>query len=96
MSNYSCPTCDKKIPVDRSQIKTGDKVNFCKTTSNSSSAYFSSKEGVVSDRTGDVVIVLSKKQSIPMHIDDVTPADAPSPLTYAFVGICECAKETTP
>lgn len=93
MKNYNCPTCGKIIPVDRLAIKAGDEVTFCKVTNNARSTRFSSKEGVVSDRTGDVVIVTHKKQSIPMHISDVTPSDAPSPLTYAFCGTCECAKE---
>ncbi|WP_449193658.1 hypothetical protein [Acinetobacter baumannii] len=67
MKDYNCPTCKKMIPVDRSKIKAGDEVSFCRVTQSSKSARFSSRD-----------------------IRDVSPVDAPSPLTYAFVGTCEC------
>nr|EKX1173393.1 hypothetical protein [Acinetobacter baumannii] len=49
-----------------------------------------SKEGIVDCREGDVVLVKYRKEIIPLNIKDVSPVDAPSPLTYAFVGACEC------
>lgn len=90
MKNYKCPTCNKVIPVDRSEIKAGDEVSFCKVTQTSKSARFSSREGIVDCREGDVVLVKYRKELIPLNIKDVTPAGAPGPLTYAFVGTCEC------
>ncbi|WPP56301.1 hypothetical protein SOI69_03255 [Acinetobacter pittii] len=90
MKDYNCPACKKMIPVDRADIKAGDEVSFCKVTQTSKSARFSSKEGIVECREGDVVLVKHRKEIIPLNINDVTPADAPSPLTYAFVGTCEC------
>ncbi|MDC4973707.1 hypothetical protein OHW13_17600 [Acinetobacter baumannii] len=89
MKNYKCPTCNKVIPVDHSEIKAGDKVSFCRVTQSSKSARFSSREGIVDCREGDVVLVKYRKEIIPLNIKDVSPVDAPSPLTYAFVGTCE-------
>ncbi|MFY1367035.1 hypothetical protein ACORPH_15995, partial [Acinetobacter baumannii] len=86
MKDYNCPTCKKMIPVDRSKIKAGDEVSFCRVTQSSKSARFSSREGVVDCREGDVVLVKYRKEIIPLNIKDVSPVDAPSPLTYAFVG----------
>lgn len=57
MKDYNCPTCKKMIPVDRSEIKAGDEVSFCKVTQTSKSARFSSREGTVECREGDVVLV---------------------------------------
>ncbi|PJG67793.1 hypothetical protein [Acinetobacter seifertii] len=90
MKNYKCPTCEKVIPVDLSEIKAGDEVSFCKVTQTSKSARFSSRDGIVESRKGDVVLVKYRKELIPLNIKDVTPAGAPGPLTYAFVGTCEC------
>lgn len=95
MRNYNCPTCKKIIPADRSLIKAGDRVSFCKVTGNSRSTRFSSKEGVVTERTGDIVSVKYRKESLVFNIKDVSPADAPSPLTYAFSGTCECGLPPT-
>lgn len=90
MKDYNCPTCKKMIPVDRSEIKAGDSVSFCKTIQTSKSARFSTKEGIVDCREGDVVLVKYRQEIIPLNVKDVSPVDAPSPLTYAFVGTCEC------
>ena len=40
MKDYNCPTCKKMIPVDRSKIKAGDEVSFCRVTQSSKSARF--------------------------------------------------------
>lgn len=96
MKDYNCPTCKKMIPVDLSQIKAGDAVSFCKKTTTKRTARFSTKQGVIESRAGDVVIVKYKNESLPMHISDVTPADAPSPLAYGFCGVCECPTDTNP
>ncbi|HAV4522300.1 hypothetical protein [Acinetobacter baumannii] len=90
MKKYKCPSCKKMIPVDSSEIKAGDEVSFCKVMQTSKSARFSSREGIVECREGDVVLVKYRKEIIPLNIKDVSPVDAPSPLTYAFVGTCEC------
>ncbi|EKB36563.1 hypothetical protein ACT4U1_16170 [Acinetobacter baumannii] len=90
MKDYNCPTCKKMIPVDRSEIKAGDTVSFCKKIQTSKSARFSTKEEIVDCREEDVVLVKYRKELIPLNIKDVSPVDAPSPLTYAFVGTCEC------
>lgn len=95
MKNYNCPTCNKIIPVDRSSIKAGDKVSFCKVTAHSRSARYSSKEGVITERDGDIVSVKYRRESLVFNINDVTPADAPNPLTYAFCGTCECGLPPT-
>lgn len=95
MRNYQCPECNKMIPVDRSAIKAGDTVSFCKINQTSRSARFSSKEGKVINRVGDQVTVQYRKEIIKFDIDAVTPADAPNPLTYAFSGTCECGTKPT-
>jgi len=95
MRNYQCPKCRKMIPVDRSTIKAGDAVSFCKINQTSRSARFSSKEGKVISRDGDQVTVQYRKEIIKFDIEAVTPADAPNPLTYAFSGTCECGTKAT-
>lgn len=94
--DYRCKSCDKYIPVDRSNIKVGDEVSFTTTYETSNSARFSSKTGKVIDIAGDICEVVVKKKSYFKNIRDVSPDDAPNPLTYALFGLCKCSKEETP
>lgn len=96
MSKYRCPKCDKMIPVDKSSIKAGDKVNIlierakCTSRSTSISYSYSSKKITVVEVNNDLVKVRFGSNIEELALDDVTPADAPNTLTYAFIGRCEC------
>ncbi|MCW2478869.1 hypothetical protein [Candidatus Symbiopectobacterium sp. NZEC135] len=94
MSKYRCPKCNKMIPVDKSSIKAGDKVNIlierAKRTSRSTSIRYSSKKVTVVEVNNDLVKVRFGSNIEELTLDDVTPADAPNTLTYAFIGMCEC------
>ncbi|MBD0233251.1 hypothetical protein IAG04_12370 [Acinetobacter baumannii] len=85
MKDYNCPTCKKMIPVDRSKIKAGDEVSFCRVTQSSKSARFSSREGIVDCREGDVVLVKYRKEIIPLNIKDVSPVDASAAVIRLFM-----------
>lgn len=94
MSKYRCPKCDKMIPVDKSSIKAGDKVNILlervKRTPRSTSIRYSTKKVTVVEVNNDLVKVRFGSNIEELALDDVTPADAPNTLTYAFIGMCEC------
>ncbi|MEO3358565.1 hypothetical protein [Acinetobacter haemolyticus] len=94
--DYRCESCDKYIPVDRSNIKVGDDVSFTTTYQTSRTARFSSKQGTVKAITGDVCEINVGKKTYLRNIADVSPTDAPNALTYALFGTCKCNKEATP
>lgn len=94
--DYRCENCKKYIPIDHSKIKVGDEVSFTTTYETSNSARFSSKTGKVIDIVGDICEVVVKKKSYFKNIRDVSPDNAPNPLTYALFGLCKCSKEETP
>ena len=94
--DYRCESCDKYIPVDRSNIKVGDAVSFTTTYQTSRTARFSSKEGKVKAIIGDICEISVAKKVYVKNIADVSPTDAPNALTYALFGTCKCDKEATP
>lgn len=94
MNKYRCTKCDKMIPVDKSSIKAGDKVNILierkKRTARSISIRYSSKKVTVVEVNNDLVKVRFGSNIEELSLDDVTPANAPNTLTYELIGVCEC------
>lgn len=92
MNNYRCSVCDKFLPIDKSQIKTGDKVSISIGTANKNGTRirYTSKRACVVDITGDSVTVTSGREKMVVSLDMVSPADAPNALTVAFIGKCDC------
>lgn len=93
--DYLCKTCNKYTPVDCSHIKLGDEVSFTTKYSTSNSARFSAKSGTVVKLTNDTCEVLANKKIYIKNIKDVSPENAPNPLTYALFGTCECKQLDT-
>lgn len=95
MNNYLCSVCNKFLPIDKSQIKTGDKVSISVATvnKNGSRVRYTSKKSSVVDVSGDSVTVISGRKEMVVSLDVVSPAEAPNPLTVAFIGICDCKRE---
>ncbi|MTD32442.1 hypothetical protein [Paludibacterium denitrificans] len=92
MSDYRCPKCEKFKKPDLSQIGIGSMVSFTVATKPSSKTMrFSSKTGVVTAVNGDALTIKVKRGGTYVEQrQDVTPEGAPSALTYAFCGTCEC------
>lgn len=94
MNKYRCSKCDKMLPIDKSSIKAGDKVNILiertKRTPSSTSIRYSSNKVSVVEVNNDLVKARFGSNIEELTLDDVTPADAPNTLTYAFIGMCEC------
>ncbi|WP_323636258.1 hypothetical protein [Pectobacterium polaris] len=97
MSKYRCTKCDKMLPVDKSSIKAGDKVNVLiervKQSKRSTNIRYSTKKVTVIEVNNDLVKVQFGDGVKELLLDDVSPADAPNTLTYAFIGVCECGGE---
>lgn len=93
---YRCESCKKYIPADRSTIKVGDNVSFTTTYQTTNSARYSSKTGKVIAISNEICEIVIKKKIYLKNIKAVTPNGAPSALTYALFGTCECTKEETP
>ncbi|ENL1650463.1 hypothetical protein AB4U24_004838 [Raoultella ornithinolytica] len=95
MNNYRCSVCDKFLPIDKSQIKTGDKVSISVGTvnKNGSRVRYTSKKARVVDVSGDSVTVISGRKEMVVSLDVVSPAEAPNALTVAFIGECDCKRE---
>lgn len=92
MNNYRCSVCNKFLPIDKSQIKTGDKISISVGTvnKNGSRIRYTSKKASVVEVSGDSVTVTSGRKEMVVSIDMVSPADAPNALTVAFIGECDC------
>lgn len=94
ITNYRCPVCEKMIPVDKSQIKAGDKVSVTiqteTETRNSIKIRYSQKKATVLAADKDEVSIEYRGKLFVVPKANVTPADVPSALTYAFIGTCEC------
>lgn len=95
MNNYRCSVCDKFLPIDKSQIKTGDKVSISVGTANKNGTKirYTSKRACVVDITGDSVTVTSGQKEIVVSLDVASPVDAPNALTVAFIGECNCGRQ---
>ncbi|MFJ5507706.1 hypothetical protein [Pectobacterium jejuense] len=97
MRKYRCTKCDKMLPVDKSSIKAGDKVNILiervKQSQRSTNIRYSTKKVTVIEVSNDLVKVQFGDGVKELLLDDVSPADAPNTLTYAFIGVCECGGE---
>lgn len=90
MNNYRCKKCDKFIPVDQSKINPGDKVNFTKVVKKGQRIRMTSVTGIVADASGDACDVRYRGGILRLKRNELTPVDAPSQLTYAFCGTCDC------
>ncbi|MEQ9904992.1 hypothetical protein [Pectobacterium aroidearum] len=97
MRKYRCTKCYKMLPVDKSSIKAGDKVNILiervKQSKRSTNIRYSTKKVTVIEVNNDLVKVQFGDGVKELLLDDVSPADAPNTLTYAFIGVCECGGE---
>lgn len=92
MNNYRCSICNKFLPIDKSQIKTGDKVSISVGTANKNGTKirYTSKKACVVDISGYAVTVTTGRKEMVVSLDLVSPADAPNALTVAFIGECDC------
>ncbi|EOE3541465.1 TPA: hypothetical protein P9I69_000211 [Klebsiella pneumoniae] len=95
MNNYRCSVCDKFLPIDKSQIKTGDKVSISvgTATKNGTRIRYTSKRACVVDITGDTVTVTSGRKEMVVSLDVVSPVGAPNALTVSFIGECNCRRQ---
>lgn len=93
MSDYDCNTCGKKRRPDPSQIQEGDKVSFVTSTQRGRSIRISTKEGKVLQVLDETLSIESRKKLYRVNKAAVTPQGAPSPLTYALCGTCDCQPE---
>lgn len=92
-----CPVCEKFLPVDRSKIAIGDQVSFMASTAQGLSFKFSGKKGVVEAiQPEDVILIKYRGEIYSRAREDVSPADAPTPLTMAFIGVCQCNAPADP
>lgn len=82
-----CEVCCK-FSGEPSQPKVGDMVDFTIVRGNG-------RTRRISVRTGRLVLIKDDGYSViyrrtVYHADEVSCADDPSPLTLAFVGMCDC------
>lgn len=91
MSKYICNTCNKPKLPDSSALKVGDTVNFTVSVVGIKKTAFRSKSGKITHIDGDDCRIETKQGSVYVQkLENITPDDAPSPLTYIF-GECKCA-----
>ncbi len=93
---YRCEVCNKFIRPDEFDIYVGDKVNFqisvTKISAKRTSVKVSSRTGKILSINAEMAEVAARGNTLNIPLDQLTPIDAPSPLTYAFCGTCECGK----
>lgn len=93
---YRCEVCNKFIRPDVFDISVGDKVNFqlsvTKCSANGMSVKVSSRTGKVLSINTGLAEVFAMGNTLRIPLEQLTPIDAPNPLTYAFCGTCECSK----
>lgn len=87
---YRCTKCELFIKPDLSAITVGDKVSFCRQTQRGRNIRMATIKGVVIEDLGEDLQVKTRSGNCLIPRTYVTPADAPSPLTYAFIGTCAC------
>lgn len=85
-----CEKC-RRFSGEPKQPQVGDDVDFTITRGNGRTKRFSV-------RTGKLMLIKEYGFSViyrgrVYHSDAVSSPDDPSPLTLAFIGICECGKE---
>jgi hypothetical protein len=95
MAKYFCDTCNKPQRIDPTTLQVGDEVNFTVSTIGRSKASFKSRAGTITAIYGDKCSIETgrgkNKTIIVRSLSELTPSDAPSPLTYAF-GECKCGQ----
>lgn len=91
-TNYQCDQCGKYKKPDVSLIGLGDFVSFGVARQTSSrSIKISTKEGEVIQASPEMLQLKVKRGGTHnVRRSQVTPAGAPSPLTYALSGTCAC------
>lgn len=94
MNKYHCEKCQKMIKAEVTSVSLGDKLTFTIQTSNGRITRLRSAIGKVSKLhdNGDITLEYRKNDYRVPH-QEVSYPDVPSPLTYAFVGTCECVSE---
>ena len=91
MSKYRCEKCQKMVKAEVTSISLGDKLAFTIQTNRGRTIRLRSVIGAVSKlhHNGDITLEY-RNSGYRVSDDEVTYPDAPSPLTYAFIGTCEC------
>lgn len=94
MNKYRCEKCQKMIKAEVTRISLGDKLAFTIQTSKGRTIRMRSVIGKVSKlyHNGDITLEY-RKVGYRVSNNEVAYPDAPSPLTYAFIGTCECVSE---
>ncbi|KLU14796.1 MULTISPECIES: hypothetical protein [Xenorhabdus] len=91
---YQCPVCEKFKPVDRSALSVGDRVTFTFVTQrqyrNQLKFNYKTVKGNIQQIQGEQLTVSYGKKQYCLDRDDVSPAGAPSKLTYTLFGTCTC------
>lgn len=93
MSKYHCDKCDKLIKPDPTAIKVGDKVSVTTSRTTGSNTRLRAVDvRVIEDIGGGEILVKGPGRFGHKVVkrDAVSPADAPTSLSYAFIGVCEC------
>ncbi len=84
--------CGFKNTFDPAHLQLDQRVNFTTVTETSRGFRYSSKKGVITEIEGDYVAIKSRAGRTIRSRNEVTPTSVPSPLTYAFIGKCNCTK----
>lgn len=96
MSNWRCKQCDKLIKADSAAIQVGDKVTFTSSKTMGRSIRLQSHEATVVEANETKLLVKGKGRLGTKLIskESAVPADAPTALSYAVMGTCECRGES--
>lgn len=93
MTNWRCESCDKLIKPNPDAIKAGDKVTFTVSKTSGRSTRLRAVEAKVMEDLGNGNLLVKGKGRMGEKVvrkEAVAPADAPTSLSYAFIGTCEC------
>lgn len=92
MSTFTCDVCGKYKTPDNSAFMPGVKVKFTITTMKSArTMHTKTVTGVIQDDRGEQVTVKYAGGNIAtVSKSRLTLNDAPSPLTLAIFGLCNC------
>ena len=89
--NYQCEKCGKYIKPDPASFKVGDPVRFTRQQQSARTIRMTATDGVITEANDQVVIIKTKRSgNFTVSRFAITAQGAPSPLTYALCGVCEC------
>jgi hypothetical protein len=90
MSKYQCSVCGKYKKPNKDNFIVGDKVTFAVVKELSHYTRILTKTGKVEWVKDLYVGVRAGNKVFIRKFSEVNPSDAPSILTYALFGLCEC------